>query len=68
MLEAVTAGEAQGWCRAEIFAAVWERAGLPPRDLDAAPEPSTAIPPHLLEPWFCCAEPPAVRLGGLAPV
>jgi len=22
--------------------------------------------PHLLEPWFCCAEPPAVRLGAPA--
>jgi len=68
VLETVTAGEAQGWSRTEIFAAVWERAGLAPGDLGATPEPSTATPPHLLEPWFCCAEPPAVRLGGLAPV
>jgi hypothetical protein len=68
VLEAVTTGEAQALPRAEIFAGVWELAGLRPGHLGAAPEPSTAAPPHLLEPWFCCAEPPAVRLGGLAPV
>ena len=63
VLEAVTAGECEGRSRAEIFVAVWHLAGLGSRhDWADAAEASGGVP-HLLEPWFCCAEPPAMRLG-----
>lgn len=61
LMEAVTVGEAGGATRPEIFAEVWAAAGL-----GAAPDAGRGADdgiPHLLEPWFCCAEPPEVRLG-----
>jgi radical SAM superfamily enzyme YgiQ (UPF0313 family) len=64
VMEVVTAGEARGANRAAIFGEVWRVAGL-----GTLPEVAmTALDgvPHLLEPWFCCAEPPAVRLGDAA--
>ena len=63
VLKAVTAGECEGRSRAENFDAVWRLAGLGSRpDWADAAEAAGGVP-HLLEPWFCCAEPPAVRLG-----
>ena len=66
VLEAVTAGECEGRSRAEIFDAVWRLAGLGSRHDCADPAEAAGGVPHLLEPWFCCAEPPAVRLGAPA--
>jgi len=62
VLEAVTAGECEGRSRAEIFNAVWRLAGLGSRHDCTDPTEAAGGVPHLLEPWFCCAEPPAVRL------
>lgn len=64
VMNVVTEGEARKAKRPEIFAAVWAAAGL-----GVLPRPTggpAADVPHLLEPWFCCAEPPAVRLGDAA--
>jgi hypothetical protein len=47
----------------EIFDAVWRLAGLGSRHDCAYPAHVAGGVAHLLEPWFCCAEPPAVRLG-----
>jgi hypothetical protein len=63
VLAAVTAGECEGRSRAKIFDAVWHLAGLRSRHDWADPTEVVGGVPHLLEPWFCCAEPPAVRLG-----
>ena len=63
VLEAVTAGECEGRSRAEIFDAVWCLTGLGSRHDCADPTEAAGGVPHLLEPWFCCAEPPAIRLG-----
>jgi len=63
MLEAVTAGECEGRFRAEIFDAVWRLAGLGSRHGWPDPAEAAGCVPHLLKAWFCCAEPPAIRLG-----
>ena len=64
VMDVVTAGEARGASRPDIFGEVWEEAGLGP--FPGGPLTFEADVPHLLEPWFCCAEPPAVRLGHAA--
>lgn len=66
VLEAVTPGECEGRSRAEIFDAVWRLAGLGSRHNCEDPTEAASGVPHLLEPWFCYAEPPAVRLGAPA--
>jgi len=63
VLKAVTDGEAEGRSRAEIFDTVWRLTGLGSRPGAADPTGATRGVPHLLEPWFCCAEPPAVKLA-----
>ena len=65
-LEAVTAGSATGDPGGEILEAVWRLAGFGSRHGWADPAEAAGGVPHVLEPWFCCAEPPAVRLGAPA--
>jgi hypothetical protein len=64
VLDLVTTGEADGASRGEIFESVCALAGLgpPTRCRSGVPSGAGGVP-HLLESWFCCAEPPAVRLG-----
>lgn len=67
VMETVTDGEARGRSRPEIFGDVWRAGGFGPLpDRIGHRAAAAAAVPHLLEPWFCCAEPPAVRLGAAA--
>jgi hypothetical protein len=66
VLETVTAGEAEGVSRREIFDEVCAIAGVARTPLRTVGDGVVTGVPHLLEPWFCCAEPPAVTLGAPA--
>jgi radical SAM superfamily enzyme YgiQ (UPF0313 family) len=63
VLDAITDGEGDGRSRAEIFDTVWSLTGLGAPPAAGDPRGTTTGVPHLLEPWFCCAEPPAVKLS-----
>lgn len=66
VLETVTAGEADGVSRREIFDDVCDLAGVARATIPAVGDGIAPGVPHLLESWFCCAEPPAVSLGAPA--
>ncbi len=70
VLALVQAGQKAGLDRRQIFTDVWRathaRLGTEPNtDPDLRHLPTSAAPPQLSEPWYCCAEPTEEQLAHL---